>query len=421
MAKLLQFYENHLAQTLLPFWRKAFDKHRGGVYTCFTNAGDRLLSRDKFTWSQGRFIWLLARLADLCQKGLIDDDAAVYREQAEKTVLFLKRHAFLPNDACAFLLSETGEWKEPLPGQGYDTSFYADCFVALGFSEYARIFRDETTLQDALNLYRSIEKRLATGSVRSEPYPIPPGYRAHSFPMIMLHLSEQLHAALVSFNSPDQTVVFAACKRYLNEIMNSFYLSDGRVAEMITDGSGRGSVLARHCNPGHTIECMWFVIKAAEKLAIAEYVTSALAAVKKAYQLGWDETYGGFLRFVDRDGGMPQGTLSQDIYERLILDTWDAKLWWPHSEALYTTLLAYRLSKDPEFLSLYRQTHDYVFSTFPQSDTSIGEWIQIRDRQGKPLEKVVALPVKDPYHIMRNVMLVIELCHEDKALAQYEV
>ena len=39
----------------------------------------------------------------------------------------------------------------------------------------------------------------------------------------------------------------------------------------------------------------------------------------------------------------------------------------------------------------------------------MGEWIQIRTREGKPQEKVVALPVKDPYHIIRNVILIIEL------------
>ena len=40
------------------------------------------------------------------------------------------------------------------------------------------------------------------------------------------------------------------------------------------------------------------------------------------------------------------------------------------------------------------------------------EWIQIRTREGYPQEKVVALPVKDPYHIIRNVILIIELLEE---------
>ena len=39
----------------------------------------------------------------------------------------------------------------------------------------------------------------------------------------------------------------------------------------------------------------------------------------------------------------------------------------------------------------------------------MGEWIQIRDRQGKPEEKVVALPVKDPFHITRAYLHIIDL------------
>jgi N-acylglucosamine 2-epimerase len=46
---------------------------------------------------------------------------------------------------------------------------------------------------------------------------------------------------------------------------------------------------------------------------------------------------------------------------------------------------------------------------FPQPDSAIGEWIQIRDRRGEPLDIVVALPVKDPYHIARNLIQALEL------------
>jgi N-acylglucosamine 2-epimerase len=41
-------------------------------------------------------------------------------------------------------------------------------------------------------------------------------------------------------------------------------------------------------------------------------------------------------------------------------------------------------------------------------ERTVREWIQIRDRAGRPLQKVVALPVKDPFHIMRCFMLAVE-------------
>jgi N-acylglucosamine 2-epimerase len=94
---------------------------------------------------------------------------------------------------------------------------------------------------------------------------------------------------------------------------------------------------------------------------------------------------------------------------RKLKNDWDNKLWWPHSEALYSTLLSYSLTKDKGLAELYNEVHDYTFATFPNPDKQVGEWIQIRDRQGKPVTKVVALPVKDPFHIARSFMLIIEL------------
>jgi len=94
-----------------------------------------------------------------------------------------------------------------------------------------------------------------------------------------------------------------------------------------------------------------------------------------------------------------------------VQNDWDSKLWWPHSESLYTTLLCYEKSQDLNFLELYKKSYDYTFKTFPNPDPSVGEWIQIRNRLGLPVQKVVALPVKDPYHIMRNVILIIELLY----------
>ena len=55
---------------------------------------------------------------------------------------------------------------------------------------------------------------------------------------------------------------------------------------------------------------------------------------------------------------------------------------------------------------------NYAYSTFPNTDPNIREWVQIRERSGDACEKVVALPVKDPYHVMRNLILIIELLYK---------
>lgn len=83
------------------------------------------------------------------------------------------------------------------------------------------------------------------------------------------------------------------------------------------------------------------------------------------------------------------------------------KLWWSHSESLYVCRLAYQVTRDPAFIAWYDKLHAYTFRVFPAQSGL--ERIQIRTRLGTPVSKVVALPVKDPYHILRNVMMMIEL------------
>lgn len=63
---------------------------------------------------------------------------------------------------------------------------------------------------------------------------------------------------------------------------------------------------------------------------------------------------------------------------------------------------------DPEFSEWYPKVKEYTFKTFSNRENDRGEWIQIRARDGSPENRVVALPVDDPFHIMRNLLLIIE-------------
>ena len=71
------------------------------------------------------------------------------------------------------------------------------------------------------------------------------------------------------------------------------------------------------------------------------------------------------------------------------------------------------LSGDEEFLDWHHRVHEYAFGTFPNPDKQVGEWAQVRARDGTPVDKVVALPVKDPFHITRALILCIDLLRGD--------
>ena len=413
-SDLLAFYRRHATEVLIPFWTRAQDRRLGGVYTCFDNSGERLLSKDKYVWSQGRFLWVLSRLSSLCSRGLIAGDAGEHLDGAGRTARFLERHAILPNGNCAFLLSESGKPMESVAGEGYDTSLFADCFVVLGYAEYARVGGGDRFLANALGLYDRVLDRVERAQIRTEPYPVPQGYRAHSLPMILLNTSQELATAAEELGHRRAGELRDKSSAYASEILDRFCPDeDDIVTELRPEsGSSADTLLARHRNPGHSLESMWFVLWETRRRGRADQTRRAANIIRRAVELGWDEEHGGILRFVDRKGGEPKGRSIDDPYERLIRETWDTKLWWPHSEALYATLLAAKVSRETAVRELHEKIHDYTFSTFPHPDPETGEWIQIRDREGKPVEKLVALPVKDPYHVLRNLLLLIELLHE---------
>ena len=135
---------------------------------------------------------------------------------------------------------------------------------------------------------------------------------------------------------------------------------------------------------------------------------------KQALETGWDEEFGGILHFAGLSGGKPEGDntgLEDEPMSRQLSD-WGGKLWWVHSEALYTTLRCTLETGDETFWNWHERVFAYTYSTFPNPDPNIREWIQIRDRDGSPMDKVVALPVKDPYHVVRNLALILELLYK---------
>lgn len=413
--QLLNFYKRQVEEDLLPFWNRALDDQHGGIYTCFNNSGDELVSTDKYTWSQGRFLWLWSKIAGMISENKLQDEEADYLDHLSKTALFLEEHVFLENGNCAFILTEKGKKKESIPGKGFDTSLYADCFVALGLGKFAALLNDKERFQKALQLYFRIRERIEEGNIRTEPYPIPQGYRAHSIPMIMLNVAQELAEAGRQLDHPKKEELYNHSVSYMKDIMDSFYREqDHRIVEMLPDdASSEGeTLLYRHVNPGHTIESMWFVIHTAQQAGYSGYLNTAVKAIEEAINVGWDSGYGGLLRFTDKKGGEPKGRKQSTSYEQLIADTWDMKLWWPHSEALYATLLSFVITGDKKMLRQHEMMRDYIFATFPNPDKTIGEWIQIRDRKGKPVDKVAALPVKDPFHILRNMLLIIELLED---------
>lgn len=424
--QLHAFYDEQLFGNILPFWMKhGIDRQRGGFYTCFTNRGDRLLHPHKFTWSQGRFVWMLARLARAFQGKRPEAEVAGWLEAAGAGAKFLYEYARLPNGNCAFILSREGApallgpdgaLRPARTGEVYDTSVYADCFVVYGMAEYAMAAHDRRYYDYAVDLHESIVRRLYAASYRSDPYPVPAGYEAHGRPMIQVENAHELAQAAELFGDARRDAFLSQAQAGMAEILDKFRdPQDDLIAEMWSaDPAKRDTMMGRYVNPGHMLEDMWFHIHLARRLGQKERIAQCVNVMRAACRVGWDEEGGGGLvQFCHRTGGAPRGPVPPEHADhemiRKLRENWDNKLWWPHSEALYALLLGYEHAQAKDLMKWYWKVHDYAFRTFPNPDPSVGEWIQIRTRDGRPVDKVVALPVKDPFHITRAFTLCLEV------------
>ncbi len=409
--QLAEFYRQQLNEHFIPYWESKIDLEFGGVFSCISNIEDKVVSTRKYIWSQGRFLWMAARLLLAANRYQLAV-SSIWHEGLEQTYRFLRAHAKMTNGHVVNAVERDGVQI----AEEQDVSIFADCFYILGMNAYAIYNNDQEAYDEALAVYQLVTERIAEGQFKSDPYPIPDGFTSHAIPMILINVAEELYEASQYLHNPQQQRLKQDIKRYFSKIINE-HTQNKRIVEMLpAKEEQQATLLARHVNPGHTLECIWFLndsLKHFETNDAVAYSATLKEITLHTLELGWDKQYGGVLRFVDCNSGQPTGELIDTPMEQLIKETWDTKLWWPHSEALYTTLMF--AIQDSEYKNKFEQwydkLHSYIFNIFPSASKM--EWTQIRDRQGEPLAKVVALPVKDPFHIIRNFLLTLKLLAGD--------
>lgn len=400
-------WRQHLLEDVLPWWEsRALDDEVGGVFTCFDNGGV-LLSEEKYTWSQGRWAWLCAELAEEARSGRLSLDADAWSRRATGTAHFLATHVPVPGGRTAFRTDRYGQQLAGPDGE-VATSVFADLFAALGLGAALRV--DPSAPAEWLGLATTIlgtaEAAVADRTALTAPYPVPAGFRDLAGPMNLLHTAAELLRARTAGavpGAPEWDLVKGVRDRALAALREDF-LAETTWSEFLPVAGGLDeTMLARHRTPGHLLEALWMLVHAEEQAGLVPETERYVSLALTALSIGWDETEGGVLRYVDSEGGAPRGDLLGEEptpYEALVSDTWDTKLWWVHAEAVYATgLLA---GSSTRLAGWHDRLADYTMATFPDHEN--GEWLQIRTRTGAPLNAVVALPVKDPFHVIRALI-----------------
>ena len=70
-------------------------------------------------------------------------------------------------------------------------------------------------------------------------------------------------------------------------------------------------------NPGHAIECGWFLLVEAERTGNAELRRLAVDSfIRSPFEYGWDKENGGLYSFLDIDGTMLEFVRMKDLKKK---------------------------------------------------------------------------------------------------------
>jgi N-acylglucosamine 2-epimerase len=377
-SELRDYFYDRLVNDTIPFWSKhAVDRELGGFTFHLDRKGHRL-STDKAMWIHGRVTWLFARLYNEL------DRRPEWLELSRHGADFLRRYAFDTDGRIFFALTRDGR---PLRKRRY---IYAETFAVIGFAEYARASGDAEALETARRTMALIRDWLE--NARLEPKVIPTTRKTvgHSVTMIQINTLQVLRGA-----DPDPKYdgmiddrIEEIFKYFVHPELSALFETVGPTGEVMLDLPE-----GRCVNPGHAIETAWFLLEEARRRGNDGLVKRALPIIDWSLELGWDKRYGGIYSFVDIEGRQP------DQLE------WDMKLWWPHNEALYATLLAHHLTGEERYLRWFERILDYTISHF--EDAEFGEWFGYLHRDGSVALDLKGNMWKGPFHLPRQQLF----CH----------
>ena len=369
---LREQYSNLLLEDIIPWWLRHGVAPSGAIQTCIGD--DRTVySSDLWGWSQWRAVWVFSKLYNTLEPN------AEWLNVAKGVYRFLSSHGPVEGHHWPLLHGGDGSIK-----RGFE-SLGVDGFAIYGLAEFYRATGDPEVRDLALGTYEAVERELANPTPgRPEfPYPLLEGWMDHSLSMMLSLFYWELGNALDRDDIREKSLL------HHRQVMDVFLQPDGLLLERLQmDGTPGPSPLGTTVVPGHAIESMWFQIHIARDRNDLPTLGTAVESIRKHIEFGWDQEFGGITLALDKNG-------RQDVAWK-----WhDTKLWWPQVEALYATMLAWELTQEPWCLEWHDRIRNYCFAHYPVKEH--GEWTQKLDRQGRVLDVVIALPVKDPFHLPR--------------------
>ncbi len=364
--------KEYLQNDILPFWLEhALDRVNGGIFTQLDREGG-IYGREKSVWFQGRALWTFSRAYNTVEK------RPEYLAAAKCIYDFLPKCTDF-DDRMFFTVTEQGR---PLQKRRY---YFSETFAAIGCAEYYKASGDPAAWDHAQRYFNTAYGIYKDPS-RTVPKLYPDNAPFKALSPVMILLNTAFCMAQCAVDTQRYVAVVNSC---LEEILRGGYLNcevGGLLEQVTVDGRFYSSPATRVVNPGHSLECAWFLMDTG--------VDEALAAAKKIIDmtmpLGWDKKHGGLIAFTDILSKPP------------IQLEWDMKLWWPQCEGIIANRMAYAYFGDAVYKESYEALMEYVFTHF--ADRENGEWYGYLHYDNTPSATLKGNLFKGPFHIPRMLM-----------------
>ncbi len=375
-SRLAAFYRSTLLDDVIPFWlRYGLDRRHGGIITSLDRDGS-VLDTDKSVWFQGRAAWMFATLYNTL------DQRPEWLEAARSCVEFSRRHAYAADGKMYFSVTREGK---PLRMRRY---VYSESFAAIANAAFAKASGDACAADDAAKNFATYLR-----------YSFEPGVMEPKFestrPMkgIGAHMIGIVTAQELRTNLGNVAVSGRTCSEWIDssiaEIERDFLKPDleALMESVAPDGSVIDHADGRTLNPGHAIECAWFILHEGALRKDQRLIKLGTTILDWMWKRGWDREYGGLLYFTD-------------VFGKPVQEYWhDMKFWWPHCEAIIATLLAWKLTGEARYEEMHRLVHQWSFKHF--SDPQLGEWFGYLHRDGRLSQPAKGNLFKGPFHLPR--------------------
>lgn len=380
MKKEYERFRDELLNSCIPFWlNNAIDKEFGGIINCLDRKGE-IYSEDKSVWMQGRAGWMFSYIFNNIDKN------PAYLEVAKSCIDFATKHCIDSDGRMFFTVTRDGR---PLRKRRY---WFSETFYIMANAEYYLATGEKPYLDTAVKYFKFTYGMYK--NPETDPYKITPKSYAETRntktlanPMILLNVASIMRDA-----DAENYDYYNGIITDLTEDIKCFYKPEYNAMFENVDADNNGVILdsspCRVINPGHDIECSWFLLEEAKKRDDKELAAFAEEVFNNAFKLGWDNEYGGITYFKDVLGK------PVEAYEH------DMKLWWPHNEAIIASLMFYKYTDNNKYKEIFDMVCDYAFSHF--SDREYGEWYGYLRRDGRPTEPPCkGHTYKGPFHVMR--------------------